>query len=179
MDVGATDAPAGTARSGDGPGDPESVARTILLRQLTAAPKTRAQLEDALGRRGIPVDVISRVLDRFTELNLVDDEAFAQAWVDSRHAGRGLGPRALRAELARRGVADSTVSDAVARIGPEQQAETARRLVRARLPSTEGLDRQRRWRRLVGLLVRRGYNYGVAADAVADVLNEDPPEAFD
>ncbi|MGH3973165.1 MAG: regulatory protein RecX, partial [Pseudonocardiaceae bacterium] len=86
--------------------DPESVARGLVLRKLTAAPRTRAQLADDLAGRGVPDGVAHRVLDRFTEVGLVDDAAFAESWVRSRHLGRGLSRRALSHELRTKGVDD-------------------------------------------------------------------------
>ena len=54
------------------------MARTIVLRKLTAAPRTRAQLADDLRRRATcPDEVAEQVLDRFTEVGLIDDPAFA------------------------------------------------------------------------------------------------------
>ena len=79
----------------DDPGDPEAVAKAICLRLLTAAPRPRAGLTQALQRRGIPPEVIEAVLDRFTEVGLVDDQAYAEAFVASRHRDRGLGAAAL------------------------------------------------------------------------------------
>jgi regulatory protein len=153
--------------------DPEGVARSICLRLLTGAPKTRAQLDEALRRRGVPQPAADRVLDRLVELRLVDDPAFADAWVDSRHAGRGLARRALRAELRQLGVADDVVSSAVARIQPEDEMEAARSLVARRIGSTRGLPHATRVRRLAGLLARKGYSAGLAMQVVREALRED------
>ncbi|MFD0899886.1 recombination regulator RecX [Actinomadura sediminis] len=150
--------------------DPEARARDICLRLLTGSPRTRAQLADALRRKEIPDDVAERVLSRFTDVGLIDDEAFAQAWVQSRHAGRGLAKRALAAELRRRGVADETVSDAVESLDPGREEETARALVARRLPATRGVDPAKRMRRLVGMLARKGYPPGLAYRVVKDAL---------
>ena len=103
--------------------DPESVARTIALRRLEAAPQTRAQLDEAMRRRGVPDEIRERVLDRFGEVRLIDDAMFAQAWVDSRHTGRGLAKRALAFELRRRGVEPAVVDDALAGLSAEQEEE--------------------------------------------------------
>ena len=43
-----------------------------------------------MAQRAVPEDVAETVLDRFTELGLIDDAAFSRAWVESRHRGRGL-----------------------------------------------------------------------------------------
>jgi regulatory protein len=163
---------------GDGAGegseaDPEKVARDIVLRQLTGQPKTRAQLARALERRSVPDDVIEKVLGRFSEVGLIDDAAFARAWVESRHAGRGLARRALAHELRRRGVPDDDVGEAVGRLSPETELATARALVDRKLRATRGLDGQTRVRRLVGMLARKGYPPGVALRVVREGLADD------
>src|SRR6202020_3376559 len=75
--------------------DPEARARQVCLRLLTLAPRTRAQLADALRKRGIPDSVADEVLGRLADVGLIDDAAFARAWVESRHHSRGLAGRAL------------------------------------------------------------------------------------
>src|SRR5690606_41881804 len=79
--------------------DPGEVAREICLRLLAVRPRTRAALATALYRRGIPEDTVTEVLDRYGEVGLIDDAAFARAWVTSRHHGKGLARRALAGEL--------------------------------------------------------------------------------
>ena len=152
------------------PADPESVARLICLRLLSAAPRTRAQLADALRRRGVPEEAAATVLTRFAEVGLIDDAMFAQAWVETRHQGRGLGRRALTAELGRRGVDQADIDAAVSRLTPETELATARALVDRKLASTAGQPAQARIRRLAGMLARRGYPPGVAYRAVREAL---------
>nr|WP_184967335.1 recombination regulator RecX [Nonomuraea endophytica] len=161
------------------PANPEAVARAVCLRMLTLAPKTRAQLAEALRKREIPEEAADAVLDRFTELGLINDEAFAEAWVDSRHHGRGLARRALAAELRHRGVDNDTVKDAVERLDPDQEAETARRLVDRKLSSTRGLDPQVRTRRLAGMLARKGYSGGLAFRVIREALEQEGVEIED
>ena len=153
--------------------DPESVARAICLRQLTLAPRTRAQLAEKLHERGVPEEAAERVLDRFAEVGLVDDAAYAEAWVRSRHSGRGLARRALAHELRGRGVADETVAEAVERLAPEEELETARALVARRLPGTHGLSPEARTRRLAGMLARKGYPAGVVWRVVGEAVAAD------
>jgi regulatory protein len=151
-------------------GDPETVARAICLRLLASQPRTRAELATALERRGVPGEAAGRVLSRFADVGLIDDRAFAAAWVESRHAGRGLGRRTLSAELRRRGVDDRTVADAVAGLDPETELETARALVRRRLPAVARAQPPARMRRLVGMLARKGYPPALAFRAVREEL---------
>ncbi|MFG3439804.1 recombination regulator RecX [Nonomuraea sp. NPDC047897] len=159
--------------------DPEAVARAICLRLLTMAPKTRAQLAQALRKRDVPEEAAEAVLDRFSELGLINDEAFAEAWVDSRHHGRGLAKRALAAELRHRGVDSDTVNEAVERLDPDQELETARRLVERKLAATRALDTQTRTRRLAGMLARKGYAPGLAFRVVKEALEQEGLEIDD
>jgi regulatory protein len=152
--------------------DPDEVARLILLRQLTRGPRTRAQLEEACAKRGVPEPVAQRVLDRFTDLRLVDDEAFAHAWVESRHRGRGLSRKALRFELRRKGVADEVIDSALEKIDADDERDAALHLARSRAASLTGYELPTQQRRLQGLLARRGYSPALAAGVVREVLAE-------
>ncbi len=142
-----------------------------MLRQLTQGPRTRAQLAAALDRRGIPEESASTVLDRFAGLGLIDDEAFAEAWVESRHAGRGLARRALAHELRARGVEDEVVDTAIEALTGDQEAETARQLVRRSLVATRGRDWQTRVRRATSQLARKGYGAALAYRVVREELD--------
>ena len=154
------------------------MARQICLQMLTAAPRTRAQLASALARRGVPQDAADAVLERFADVQLIDDALFAQAWVDSRHHGRGLSRRALAAELRQRGVATQDIQSAVSRLDPEQEQATARALVERRLEATRGLPTPVRIRRLTGLLARKGYPAELSFRVVRAALAGSLPDAF-
>jgi len=151
----------------------EDSARQIALRLLESAPRTRAELERAMARRGVPADAATAVLDRFTEVGLIDDEAFAAAWVTSRHTGRGLGRRALSAELRRRGVADDTVREAVQTVSADDERTAAVALVERRLRAMNGLSRDVKVRRLVGMLARKGFSQSLAMSVVLEALGPD------
>jgi regulatory protein len=157
--------------------EPEAAARETCLRLLTAAPRTRAQLAGALRRRGVPESVADQVLGRFAETGLIDDAAFASAWVESRHYSRGLSRRALAAELRQRGVADDDVRDAVSELDPQQEAATARRLVNAKLAATRGQPPRVRTRRLAGMLARKGYPAGLVFRIVREAFEAEGIDA--
>jgi len=167
------DDPAGPGPDPDLDADPEAVARLICLRLLTAAPRTRAQLAEALRRRGVPPEAAEAVLGRFAEVKLIDDALFASAWVESRHHGRGLSGRALAAELRHRGVPAEDIQAAVGQLGPDQEAATARALVAQRLASTRGQPLQARIRRMVGMLARKGYSQALAYRVVREALEQE------
>ncbi|MFY4723507.1 recombination regulator RecX [Streptomyces sp. LaBMicrA B280] len=165
------------AERGESSGDPAERARGICLRLLTGTPRTRKQLADALRKREIPEEVAEEVLSRFEEVGLIDDGAFADAWVESRHHGRGLARRALARELRTKGVDSTLIEEAVGQLDSDQEEETARELVARRLRATRGLDRDKRIRRLAGMLARKGYPEGMSLRVVRRALEEEGEDA--
>ncbi|WP_203416101.1 regulatory protein RecX [Jiangella ureilytica] len=155
------------------------MARTVALNRLSVAPQTRAQLDAAMARKGIPEEVREGVLDRFADVGLVDDAAYARAWVESRHAGRGLARRALGYELRKRGVEPTVAAEAVETVDPEQEERTARALVQQRLAGTRRLDPVARTRRLTGMLARKGYPPGLSFRVVREALESDGVDGID
>jgi regulatory protein len=156
--------------------DPESVARTILLDQLSGRARSRKELADKLAQKNVPTDVATRLLDRFEEVGLVDDAAFARTWVEGRHTSRGLAPRAIAQELRRKGVDDEVAREALDDLDDDEQRETARRLVRKKLRSLGRFDDATRTRRLVGMLARKGYAPGMAYALVREELGAEAAE---
>jgi len=178
------------AWTGDTPGEPppdpvaegpdadsESVARTILLDALTGQARSRQELRDRLAKKDVPDELAERLLDRFSEVGLVDDEAFARSWVESRQRSRGLARRALAQELRRKGVDDETARTALDELDPAQEEQAAHDLVRKKLRSMRGVDHVTATRRLAGLLARKGYPAGLAFAVVREELGavDDPP----
>lgn len=156
----------------DDEADPEQMARTVVLRRLSSAPRTRKDLAEDLGRRGIPSDVIDRVLDRFTEVGLIDDAEYARLWVSSRHRSRGTARQSLRHELRAKGITDDDALEALEAIDDDRERARGLALVRSKLPSTSRLEPAARARRLVSMLMRRGYRQAEAVSIVKEAVAE-------
>jgi regulatory protein len=153
--------------------DPESVGRKILLDQLTGRARSRADLAIKLAQKNVPAEVATRLLDRFEEVGLIDDAAFAREWVAQRQEGRGLARRALAQELRRKGIDDELAREALDTVEDQDEVEAARLLVQRKLRSMRGLDQQVAIRRLVGMLARKGYSSGVSFRVVREELDAD------
>lgn len=154
---------------------PAAQAQGICLRLLTARPRSRAELADALRRRGVPEEVGEPVLDRLSEVGLIDDAAFAESAVHSAHRHRGLGRRALRTELRRRGVPSEIADHAVAAVRREDEEQRARELVRRKLGTSTVRDPSALARKLGAMLARKGYPEGLAWRVVRDELGPGGP----
>ena len=152
------------------PRDPEAYARGLLLDSLARSARTRGQLAELLARKEVPEEVAEAALDRFTELGLIDDAAYAEAFTRSRHEHKGLGSRAIAFELRRRSVPDELVQEAVSVLDSEQEQQTASRLAAERQSRMNGLPREVQARRLAGFLARKGYGGEMVGRAVREAL---------
>ncbi|MGG5260491.1 regulatory protein RecX [Phycicoccus avicenniae] len=171
--------PEGDPRTRGEEPDPHDWARQIVLRQLTAAPRSRSQLALALRKKDCPDDVATAVLDRMEEVGLVDDEAYAGMLVRSQQAGRGLATRALRQELRKKGVDDETAAAALAEVDPHAEEERARTLVAKKMRSMHGLEPHVQTRRLAGMLARKGYDAELTMRVVREAVRDAPEHRRD
>lgn len=157
-------------------------AKDLCLRLLTDRARSRAELSTKLTDKGFAAEVIEAVLDRLTEVGLVDDAAFASQWVHSRHTYSGKGRRALAMELRTKGVDPEVAAVALEQIDGDDERARATELIRRKLrtasldfevdgPGGRSSDRDRLVRRLVSMLARRGYPQGMAFDVVKTELD--------
>jgi regulatory protein len=150
--------------------DAEPVARSIALRKLTARPRTRHELDKALQAKNVPPSVKKAVLDRMEEVGLVNDASFAADWVASRQHRRHLSRRALRRELEAKGVERSEIDSALNDVDFDSELTTARDLVERKRATMSGLARDVQYRRLAGILGRRGFDTAVTVQVLNELL---------
>lgn len=149
-----------------------ALAKNMVLRKLTRAPQTRQQLADYLLERGITEVVADEVLGRMTEVGLINDVEFAAMFVRSKRASRGLAPRVLAQELRQRGVDADIIEQELAGISPADDRELAETLVARKLTSVARFDVETRTRRLTSMLVRKGFNAGLAYEVVREAIRD-------
>lgn len=167
----------GSAAEGAGAGalapdaDPEELARGIVLRKLAVQARTRVELERALADRDVPEEAAATVLDRMSEVGLVDDVTFAHDWVASRQQRRHLSKTALRRELQGKGVDRDLIDDVLADVEGADELSAALDLARRRAATMGGLSREVAYRRLGGVLGRRGFSSSITTRVLAEVLD--------
>ncbi|WP_019815239.1 regulatory protein RecX [Saccharomonospora saliphila] len=152
------------------PEDARRKAREICFDLLAARPRTKEELRQALTRKGVDEEIREGLLGKLDDAGLVDDAAFAEMWVRSRHTHQGLGRRALVAELRRKGVDPEIATEAAGEIDRDAEDERARQLVRKKLRTMTEVDERKATRRLLGMLARKGYSQGLAYAVVRDEL---------
>lgn len=149
----------------------EQVARTIVLRRLALAPRTRADLAKDLVKRDVPAEVIDAVLDRFAELGYIDDAAYAHMWVESRRQKKALARSVLKRELTDQGIDRELVDAAIAHIDDDAELQRAREFALSKFRVRRGEEPHKAIKRLANQLGRKGYPanvcFAVAREASA------------
>ncbi len=148
----------------------EEKAYQRALNFLSYRPRAEAEIRRNLRKHDTPEELIETVLERLRRNRLVDDEAFARAWVENRCEFRPRGRRALRSELRQKGLEDQVIAEALEELDEENLAyKAAKQKARA--------YRQLEWpefrKKMLGFLSRRGFNYSIAAPAVERVWVEE------
>lgn len=157
--------------------DTLAVAREIALRQLTVRARSREELARALARKGVPSKAAEQVLDRLTDVGLIDDEVFAREWLaagDRRQRSR----RALLLELAEKGVSRETAEAAAAELDADRDYQVALAYAERKAATLRRVEPAARYRRLAGALARRGFPSAVVAQVTREVLNDLAAESY-
>lgn len=149
--------------------DAAKIAYHKVLGFLSYRPRSRAEVVIYLKRRKASPDTIGTVVERLERAELLDDEAFAQYWVENREAFRPRGARSLRFELRQKGVPAAVIERAIEGI---DETESAYRAARARVRRLWQADYQTFRRRLGGFLQRRGFGYGIVKETVDRLWQE-------
>lgn len=158
--------------------DPITVdrAREICLLALERRMRSRKELADRLKKKGTTPEVAATVLDRLTEVGLINDEAYARAFVASRQRTKPRGARALAMELRQKGIADPIITAVLLELDEgEDTLAAAARAVAPKLRALQGKPPEEARRKAEQFLLRRGFNYEIARTVLDQAL---PRDAF-
>lgn len=149
-------------------GDARAYARALHF--LSYRSRSTAEVRSRLERDDWPEEVITRVVARLANEQLLNDATFAATWVEHRSLSKPRGARALRQELRHKGVGREEVDAALP--DSEQEIENAIAAMQSKLRLWGALDERERHQKIIQFLQRRGFNYGTAKAALAQVEAE-------
>jgi regulatory protein len=139
-------------------------ALAAAMRMLAYGPRSEHEIRTALARRRTRGDIVAETVTRLRELNLIDDTAFAQAYIEGRDRRSPRGRRLLRSELGARGIDRKAADEHLAAV---DERGAAYRAASRRARSLAALDLPAFQRRLGDHLLRRGFSYETAREAIS------------
>jgi len=150
--------------------DEREVTYRKALHYLSYRPRSSAEVRQNLTKRGVSESLAAETVNRLLSAGLVNDETFAQAWVENRNTFRPRSQSALRMELRRKGLSDETIQSVLdEQVDEEALAFVAARKYARRLASLEWPEFRQK---LGGFLARRGFSYTTLAPVVSEVWKE-------
>lgn len=146
----------------------EERARNIVLKLLERGPKSSYQLAAALEKHEIPKEIAQQVITRFSEVQLIDDQAIAEQIANASRRTKGLARSMVKRKLAEKGLDDKVIGEITASITDEDELRVATELATKRIGQLSHYDEETQKRRLVGFLQRRGFSSGIVFEAIRE-----------
>ena len=143
--------------------DPYSEAMSIALYALAPRAKSRDELFKQLLKRGVDSEIANSVLDSLELQGLLNDLEFAKLWSESRQRAKKLSKRVIAGELRSKGVSQDIINEVIDDIDDESEYSQALSLAQRKYNAISHLDPEVIYRRISGLLMRKGYSHGVCA----------------
>jgi regulatory protein len=151
---------------------PAGDAYEAAVRYLAGRPHTVAEIHRHLRSKKFDDEAIGRAIDRMRAQRYVDDEAFARWWVEQRERFKPRGQRALRTELAQKGVGRDVVDIVLGERAPDADVEQARRALSRPLTRWADMPDAEKRRKIHTYLAARGFDY----DTIDEVTRREVTE---
>ena len=148
---------------------------SAAMRALDQRMQTGREVRTRLLRKGFEPEAIDAALEKLTEHGYLNDERFAELWIENRLAHRPRGQRMLEQELRQKGIDREIVQETVAGMEIDDRA-AALDLANKRLKSVQRLPPDEQKKKLTGILARRGFDYGTIRATLETVLRDESNE---
>jgi regulatory protein len=146
----------------------EERARNIVLKLLERGPKSSFELAEALEKHEIPSEIATHVIQRFTDVELIDDAAYAQQVSEASRRTKGLARSMVKRKLADKGLDQEIINQVASDISDEDELSAATEIAIKRLGQLAKLAPEVRNRRLIAFLQRRGFGSAVVFAAIRE-----------
>ncbi|HEX5588886.1 MAG TPA: regulatory protein RecX [Candidatus Limnocylindrales bacterium] len=175
--------------------DDPAIVLEAALRFLEARPRSVAEVRRRLIQAGYREDLVMGAIERLGDLGVLDDEAFATQWVESRDRAHPRGEHALMIELRQKGIEAPLIAKilrerreaavrwdaeagetSIPEAEPQPSADeaAARRLLARHSRALERVvDLRARRQRAYALLARNGFGPEIAATISRELSSVD------
>lgn len=141
----------------------------LAINYISFRERSEAEIRQYLQKHGISEENTQITLERLRNNGLVDDTRFSKTWIENRNTFRPRSQRALKYELARKGISNDQIQTAVSLVDDDEMAYQAARQQAHRLA-------QLPWptfrKKILGTLARRGFSYDTSALAATRIWEE-------
>ena len=152
--------------------NPAEAARELMLRELTRGPRSAVQLERLLIKHDCPTELIDELIERYKDVGLVDDKAYAKALVNTRRNLKKLAKPMIKRELVAAGLAEEDFTEVLENISRDSELELATELALKKLRASQNLPYEAQVRRTSAFLARRGFGSSLIGEAIRNARQQ-------
>ena len=147
-------------------------AMNVSMYALSQRAMTTLKLTERLEKKEIPEDIIEETLEKLKDWGMLDDAAYAQNYILSRQESKNHGKRRIALDLRQRGIPPEITEEILEEVDEDAERQRAKNLALKSARKTVGLDKQKRLRRILGLLGRNGFGGGISYPVAYEALEE-------
>jgi regulatory protein len=136
--------------------------------------RTRIELEQRLRKKGYPQEVVERVIGKLTQIGLIDDSRFAEAFVATKIASKPVGRRELQRGLREKGVGKEDAEKAISVVRDDDtQLRLALAAAETKLRTLRRFDSGKQRDKLTAFLARRGFDWDIIRKVTRKIFKGD------
>jgi len=148
----------------------ENEAKNVALKFLSFRRRTEKEIKDKLKKKGFDERTIKSTIEKLKEYDLINDFEFATAWVKERLADKPRGKKLLKHELWKKGVKKDVIDQVTEELCQDED-KSASKLLEKIKKRYRNLEPEVARRRMLSLLLRRGFSYENAKNALTHLIS--------
>lgn len=143
------------------------------LRFLSYRPRSEKEITDFLNRKKVQLSIISKILQKLKQINLVNDEEFAKWWIEQRTGSKPRGWRLIKMELRRKGISEEIIEVQSSKSKVQSEGELARIALNKKLKSLKQLSPEQFRQKVGAFLLRRGFDFETAKGVIDEIFEKE------
>jgi regulatory protein len=151
-------------------GDTKEKVLQSALKLVDFRPRTEKELREKLSKKGFDKEKIEGVVGKLRASKVVQDDRFAESWVENRNEFHPRSQRLIRYELKNKGINEEAIEEALKNSADDEVlAYNAAVKLKNRY---SGLEWQVFQKKVMAHLLRKGFSYDVVSTTVKKVWQE-------
>jgi len=137
---------------------------------LSFRPRSQKEILDFLKRKKVGEETREMILAKLKDLEMIDDLAFSQWWLEQRKTFRPKGMELLKLELRQKGISKEIIELVLGEKKEEDESEVARKLLEMKSNRWQNLSSLEYKKKASDFLLRRGFSW----ETIHKVIKESP-----
>lgn len=136
--------------------------------------RSEAEIRQRLEEKSATPELVEEIVEELYRYRYLDDEAFAESYINDRINFRPAGRYAIKNELIRKGISPKIIEDKLSGLlGKEKELDLAGALIRKKIRTAGKSDTDKMRSKLIFHLKSRGFSSDIISQAMKNALELD------